>query len=63
LNQYFKREKKIIWDDRKRRLQYIDYIINLVIQTFLFQDVINIEELILYNDKKKQRDIYNQNQQ
>ncbi len=63
MNQYFKREKKIIWDDRKRRLQYIDYIINLVIQTFLFQDVINIEELILYNDKKKQRDIYNQNQQ
>jgi len=62
LNQHFKKEKKIIWDNEKQRFQYINYIINLVIQAFLFQNVINIEKLILYNDKKKQRDIYNQDQ-
>jgi len=63
LSQHFKRKEKIIWNNRKRRLRYIGYIINLTVQTFLFQDVINIEKLILYNDKEKQRDIYNQNQQ
>jgi len=62
LSQHLKREEKIIWDDGKRRLRCIGHIINLVVQAFLFQDVMDTEELMSYDDKEKQGDIHDQDQ-
>jgi hypothetical protein len=38
------------------QIRCISYIINLVVQAFLFSDVIKIEELELYDEQEQSRD-------
>jgi hypothetical protein len=39
------------WDIEEWRIRYIGHIINLIIQAFLFADVIGVEELESYNSQ------------
>ena len=43
-------EEDIEWNASHWRMRCIGHIINLVVQAFLFQNVIEMEELELYND-------------
>jgi hypothetical protein len=44
------------WKAKHWRIHCSGYIINLTVQAFLFADVINIEELELYDDEEQQGD-------
>lgn len=41
------------WDAKEWRIRYIGHIINLVVQAFLFADVIGVEELESYDSQDK----------
>jgi hypothetical protein len=45
------------WDAEEWRIRCIGHIINLVVQAFLFTDVIGIEELELYNGQEETREL------
>jgi hypothetical protein len=42
-----------MWDTSQQQLRYLNYIINLVVQDFLFYNMIGVEELKSYNENRE----------
>ena len=55
--EYLLEEEEIEWDATHWQICCTGYIINLAVQAFLFQNVIEIDELELYNKKEKKGEI------
>ena len=47
-------EEGLEWNAKQWRIRCIGHIINLAVQAFLFQNILEIEELELYNEKEKE---------
>ena len=54
--EYLLKEEEIEWDATHWQICCIGHIINLAVQAFLFQNVIKINKLELYNKKEKKRE-------
>jgi hypothetical protein len=48
---YLKEEEEIKWDPTYRRIFCIGHVINLAVQAFLFRNVVEIEQLSLYDEE------------
>ena len=46
-------KESLKWDAKQWRIRCTGYIINLAVQAFLFQNILDIEELESYNKKEK----------
>ena len=51
--EYLLKEEEIEWDATHWRIRCTGHIINLAVQAFLFQNIIEIDELELYDEKEK----------
>jgi hypothetical protein len=49
IENYWKKELSLVWKVTEWRIRYIGYIINLVVQAFLFTNIIKPEELESYD--------------
>ena len=47
---YLREEEEIEWDPAYRQIFCISHVINLAVQAFLFQDVVEIGQLSSYNE-------------
>jgi hypothetical protein len=56
---YYKNKLNKEWLADNWRIRYIDYIINLVVQTFLFVNIIDLDELESYDLKNEDGELTN----
>jgi len=49
---YLWKEEKIEWDPTFRRIRCVGHVINLAVQAFLFQSLIDMEQLASYDEKE-----------
>jgi hypothetical protein len=54
---YLDQEEDIEWDSKYRRIRCTGHIINLAVQAFLFQDIIEIEQLESYDQQEEKGEL------
>jgi hypothetical protein len=61
IENHWKKELGLIWKAAEWRIRYIGHIINLVVQTFLFTNVMKPEKLKLYDEQDQNKKLRDEN--
>jgi hypothetical protein len=61
IENHWKKELGLVWKAAEWRIRYIGYIINLVVQAFLFANVMKPEKLELYDEQDQNEELRDKN--
>jgi len=57
ISKYLREEEQVDWDPVFQRVRCIGHIINLAVQDFLFQDIINMQQLAAYDEEDERGNV------